>query len=83
MMGLWNKLARPQERNAPFRLMCIAIAETREGLAHIALRSSARARPRVSSISFARQTTPWSRGWVWVRRVAVALRRGRFGLPAA
>jgi len=23
MMGLWNKLARPQERNAPFRLMCI------------------------------------------------------------
>lgn len=37
IMGLWNQLARHQERNAPFRLMRIAIPETREGLAHIAL----------------------------------------------
>lgn len=37
IMGLWNQLARHQERNAPFRLTRIAIPETREGLAHIAL----------------------------------------------
>ena len=36
-MGLWNRLSRHQERNAPFRLMRVEIPETREGLAHIAL----------------------------------------------
>jgi len=25
MMGLWNKLARPQERNAPFRLCALLL----------------------------------------------------------
>ena len=37
IMGLWNRLSRHQERNAPFRLMRVEIPETREGLAHIAL----------------------------------------------
>lgn len=37
IMGLWNQLARHQERNAPFRLMRIAIPEIREGLARVAL----------------------------------------------
>jgi len=35
--GLWNQLARHQERNSPFRLMRIHIPATREGLARIAL----------------------------------------------
>jgi hypothetical protein len=37
VMGLWNPLARHQERNAPFRLMRIDTPLTREGLARIAL----------------------------------------------
>jgi hypothetical protein len=37
VMGLWNRLSRDQERNAPFRLVCIEIQEARESLAHIAL----------------------------------------------
>src|SRR5262245_7628949 len=37
VMGLWNRLTRHQERNAPFRLMRIDIPATREGLARIAL----------------------------------------------
>jgi hypothetical protein len=37
IMGLWNRLSRHQERNAPFRLMRVEIPETREGLVHIAL----------------------------------------------
>jgi hypothetical protein len=37
VMGLWNRLSRHQDRNAPFRLVRIEIPETREGLAHIAL----------------------------------------------
>ena len=36
VMGLWNRLARHQERNAPFRLLRIDIPATREGLARIA-----------------------------------------------
>lgn len=36
-MGLWNRLSRHQERDAPFRLVRIEIPETREGLAQIAL----------------------------------------------
>jgi len=30
VMGLWNRLSRHQERNAPFRLVRIEILETRE-----------------------------------------------------
>jgi len=37
VMGLWNRLARHQDRNMPFRLMRVAVPETREGLAQIAL----------------------------------------------
>jgi hypothetical protein len=37
VLGLWNRLSRHQERNAPFRLVRIEIPETKEGLAHIAL----------------------------------------------
>lgn len=37
VMGLWNRLARHQERNVPFRLMRVAVPETREGLGQIAL----------------------------------------------
>jgi len=37
VMGLWNQLARHQERSAPFRLLRIDIPATREGLARIAL----------------------------------------------
>jgi hypothetical protein len=37
VMGLWNQLARHQERNAPFRLMRVETPATREGLARIAL----------------------------------------------
>ena len=37
VMGLWNQLARHQERRAPFRLLRIDIPATREGLARIAL----------------------------------------------
>jgi hypothetical protein len=36
VMGLWNWLARHQDRNMPFRLMRVAVPETREGLAQIA-----------------------------------------------
>jgi hypothetical protein len=36
VMGLWNGLARHQERSKPFRLGRVEIAETRKGLAHIA-----------------------------------------------
>jgi len=36
VMGLWNRLARHQERNMPFRLMRVAVPETREGLAQLA-----------------------------------------------
>jgi len=37
IMGFWNRLARHQERNAPFRLTRLDILQTREGLAHISL----------------------------------------------
>src|SRR5215469_6449027 len=37
VMGLWNRLARHQERNLPFRLARVAVPDTREGLARIAL----------------------------------------------
>jgi hypothetical protein len=37
VMGLWNRLARHQERNAPSRLLRIDIPATRECLARIAL----------------------------------------------
>jgi hypothetical protein len=37
VMGLWNRLARHQERNAPFPLMRIHMPGTREGLARISL----------------------------------------------
>ena len=36
LMGLWNSLARHQNRNAPFRLIRVDVPETREGLADIA-----------------------------------------------
>ena len=37
VMGLWNRLARHQERNTPFRLMRVDVPATREGLTEIAL----------------------------------------------
>jgi hypothetical protein len=37
VMGLWNRLTRHQERNAPFRLVRLEIPDTREGLVRIAL----------------------------------------------
>ena len=36
LMGLWNRLARHQNRNAPFRMIRVDAPETREGLANIA-----------------------------------------------
>jgi hypothetical protein len=36
VMGLWNRLTRHQDRNAPFRLTRIKVPATREGLAGIA-----------------------------------------------
>ena len=35
--GLWNRLTRHQDRSAPFRLLRIETAPTREGLANLAL----------------------------------------------
>jgi hypothetical protein len=37
VMGLWNRLARHQERSAPFRLMRIEVPATRGGMARLAL----------------------------------------------
>jgi hypothetical protein len=36
IMGLWNRLTRHQERNAPFHLVRLDIMATREGLANLA-----------------------------------------------
>ena len=36
IMGLWNRLSRHQERNAPFRLTRFDVPATREGLATLA-----------------------------------------------
>ena len=36
LMGLWNRLARHQNRNAPFRMIRVDALETREGVANIA-----------------------------------------------
>jgi hypothetical protein len=36
LMGLWNRLAGHQNRNAPFRMIRVDAPETREGLANIA-----------------------------------------------
>ena len=36
-MGLWNRLTKHQDRNAPFRMTRSSIAPTREGLATLAL----------------------------------------------
>src|SRR3546814_330152 len=36
VMGLWNRLARHQERNAPFRLLRSDLRPTREGLVRMA-----------------------------------------------
>jgi len=36
LMGLWNRLAEHQNRNAPFRMIRVDVPETREGLANIA-----------------------------------------------
>ena len=37
VMGLWNQLARHQERGAPFRLLRMTTPATRQGLAALAL----------------------------------------------
>jgi hypothetical protein len=37
VMGLWNGLARHQERSAPFRLTRIAVPVTREGMSRLAV----------------------------------------------
>ena len=37
VMGLWNRLLKHQERTEPFRLICIDVPATREGLAALAL----------------------------------------------
>ncbi len=37
VMGLWNRLSRHQDRNAPFRLTRVEIEATREGLATLAM----------------------------------------------
>jgi hypothetical protein len=37
VMGLWNRLTRHQDRNAPFRLVRLKVAATRDGLAALAL----------------------------------------------
>jgi hypothetical protein len=37
IMGLWNRLARHQERSEPFRLIRVEVAPTTEGLARLAL----------------------------------------------
>jgi hypothetical protein len=37
IMGLWNRLTRHQERNAPFRLVRPDVMATREGLATLAM----------------------------------------------
>ena len=37
VMGLWNRLSRHQDRNAPFRLTRIETEATREGLAALAM----------------------------------------------
>jgi hypothetical protein len=37
IMGLWNRLTRHQERNAPFRLVRPDVMATREGLANLAM----------------------------------------------
>ena len=37
VMGLWNRLIRHQERNAPFRLVHLNVAATRDGLATLVL----------------------------------------------
>src|SRR5438270_4403973 len=37
VMGLWNRLSRHQDRNAPFRLTRIETGATREGLAALAM----------------------------------------------
>jgi len=37
MMGFWNRLARHQNRNAPFRLMRVEVKPTPEGLSALAL----------------------------------------------
>jgi len=37
IVGLWNRLTRHQERNAPFRLTRLDVAASREGLATLAL----------------------------------------------
>lgn len=37
VMGLWNRLTRHQDRNAPFRLVRLRVAATRDGLATLAL----------------------------------------------
>ena len=34
LMGLWNRLARHQNRNTPFRMIRVDAPETREGLAN-------------------------------------------------
>src|SRR6516225_4003117 len=36
LMGLWNRLSRHQNRNAPFRMIRVDAPETREGLVNIA-----------------------------------------------
>ena len=36
MVGLWNRLTRHQDRNAPFRLVRFEVPQTREGLRHLA-----------------------------------------------
>ena len=36
VMGLWNRLTRHQERNAPFRLLRFEVPATREGLRRVA-----------------------------------------------
>ena len=36
IMGLWNRLTRHQERNAPFRLLRFEVPQTREGMGRLA-----------------------------------------------
>ena len=45
IMGLWNRLTRHQERNAPFRLTRPDVAASREGLATLAKGCLVRRKP--------------------------------------
>jgi hypothetical protein len=77
VMGLWNRLSRHQDRNAPFRLTRIETEATREGLAALTMLRRQGRNSKVSSKACSARRKRWA---FRSELIAVSERLARCGL---